>query len=206
MKPIERARLILFLTIVLSPLLVTPAFCWEATLWAVKDGDTLIVLRGREAITVRLQGIDAPELDQEFGEESRGVLEALVKDRMLKVEETGRDDYGRTVAAVVRDDGLDIGHELVGRGMAWYYPQYSDSATLDEAERKARERRKGLWASEKNPVAPWEYRNNAGSRAINVSGPSGSSGDSGGPVQVREYQRKDGTTVKSHTRSVPGNP
>jgi micrococcal nuclease len=41
---------------------------------SIADGDTATVLRGREQVKVRLNGIDAPEKSQSFGTKSKDAL------------------------------------------------------------------------------------------------------------------------------------
>jgi micrococcal nuclease len=38
---------------------------------AVKDGDSIVVLRDKEQIAIRLQDIDCPELSQAFGRQAK---------------------------------------------------------------------------------------------------------------------------------------
>ena len=51
---------------------------FDATVIAVMDGDTVLVLRDGRKIKVRLVNIDAPEADQKFGKESRDSLVNMV--------------------------------------------------------------------------------------------------------------------------------
>jgi micrococcal nuclease len=46
---------------------------------------------------------------------------------------------------------------MVRDGFAWRYVRYDKSGEFTDAEREAREHRRGLWA-DKHPVPPWEYR------------------------------------------------
>ncbi|WP_407699771.1 thermonuclease family protein [Stieleria sedimenti] len=47
---------------------------------------------------------------------------------------------------------------LVAAGLAWYYTQYAlDDTELANAECKAREAERGLWADPRH-VAPWDWR------------------------------------------------
>jgi micrococcal nuclease len=124
---------------------------------SVHDGDTLHVL-GADKLerTIRLEGIDAPELRQPFGTKARDALAALTKGKAVEVIGGKPDRYGRTVARV-EVDGQDVGHRLVSDGLAWHYTRYSHDTGLADAERQAREARRGLWIDGK-PVAPWDWR------------------------------------------------
>ena len=44
---------------------------------AIIDGDSAKVLRDKKTIEVRLVGIDAPEMDQPFGKQSKRFLRAV---------------------------------------------------------------------------------------------------------------------------------
>jgi endonuclease YncB( thermonuclease family) len=123
----------------------------------VHDGDTLTALDDTNTqYRIRLQGIDAPELGQPFGRVSRDRLAALAKGKAATITPHGRDRYGRTIATIEIEHD-ELGHRLVAEGLAWHYSRYSDDATLDTAQRAARDARRGLWADEA-PTPPWEWR------------------------------------------------
>lgn len=122
----------------------------------ISDGDTIKVLVNKEAITVRLEGIDAPESGQSFGKKSKEALAELVAGKSVTVKKTGTDKYKRTLGIVILED-VEVNAKLIEDGWAWHFKKYNDEdrlATLEEAARKAK---RGLWADE-NPLAPWEYR------------------------------------------------
>lgn len=131
----------------------------EGRVVSVKDGDTLVVLYNKQSITVRLYGIDAPELKQDFGQQAKSKLSTLVLNKTIRVDRrgTGKDNYGRMIGEIfVGRKSVNI--QLVEIGMAWWYYRYAvNDEALQRAEQKARDRRLGLW-SKPNPVAPWEYR------------------------------------------------
>jgi endonuclease YncB( thermonuclease family) len=92
----------------------------------VVDGDTFRI--GRE--TIRLEGIDAPELRQACadgwpaGEVAREALADLLWAGRPKCERVKTDRYGRTVA-VCRVNDEDIAAAMARRGLAWSYMTYS---------------------------------------------------------------------------------
>ena len=151
---------------------------WTGRVVAVHDGDTLTVLAGREAIKVRLDEIDAPELRQAYGRVSKKSLSALCFGRHAEVREQGRDKYGRVLGRVICA-GTDANAEQVRRGYAWFYAQYGRDPALRDLESSARARRVGLWA-DPNPAPPWEFRHEGASESFGPGGGSGSRSGSGG--------------------------
>lgn len=124
---------------------------------AIHDGDTLTVLTAaKEQVKVRLEGIDAPELKQDFGSRARQELSSLVFNKQVTVKVTGHDRYQRTLGRIFYGD-LDVNLELVKRGMAWRFDQYSKEPALGEAQTAAKRAKRGLWAGG-NPIPPWEWR------------------------------------------------
>ena len=122
----------------------------------VHDGDTLTLLVDRRQYKVRLEGIDAPEIGQDFGSRAKQALSKQCFGKSVHVETHGQDRYGRTLGEVFVD-GKSANLMLVKEGMAWHYKKYSDSTELAEAESQAREKKLGLW-SDPAAIAPWEFR------------------------------------------------
>ena len=129
----------------------------------IADGDTITVLDANNTQhKIRLQGIDAPEKAQPFGQKSKQSLSQMVYNKQVTVEYQKKDKYGRTVGKVVFN-GLDICLEQIKLGMAWHYKQYEseqtkeDRETYAQAEHAARTQALGLW-KDKNTVPPWEFR------------------------------------------------
>lgn len=122
----------------------------------VTDGDTITVLVGREQVKVRLDGIDAPERRQAFGNAAREKLAGLVFEQDVKVITKGKDRYGRTIGVVVAGE-RSVNLQMVEAGLAWHYVEYSKDMELARAEREARAAKRGLWADQ-SPMAPWEFR------------------------------------------------
>jgi len=130
---------------------------------AVKDGDTVEVLRAGKAVRVRLAEIDAPESRQDFGTQAKKFLSGLVFGKTVTVLVTDTDRYGRLVAHLTLADGRDANKELLKAGWAWWYRQYSKDAELGKLQDEARAAGRGLWAG-KAPVEPWLFRRKSGGR------------------------------------------
>lgn len=129
----------------------------------ITDGDTIKVLHAGRAETVRLQGVDAPERRQAYGERARRFAADLSFDRTVVVRAAGRDRNGRLLGEVVLPDGRSLNQELVRAGYAWWFRRYSRDARLARLEEEARQGRRGLWADQA-PQPPWDFR--VGARAI----------------------------------------
>lgn len=145
-------------------LVVVPGLAWadfDGRVVRVSDGDTVNVLRehadgSKEQVRVRLASIDAPERRQAFGTRSRQLLAELVFDRTVRVEEQGRDRYGRVIG-VLHVDGSNANQAMVRAGLAWAYRQYLNDSTMVRLETGAKRARRGLWA-DADAMAPWEFR------------------------------------------------
>jgi endonuclease YncB( thermonuclease family) len=130
---------------------------------AIADGDTVTVLDAANVQTkIRLQGIDAPEKKQAFGQKSKQHLSDLVFNKQVIIEYSKKDRYGRTIGKIVVD-GVDANLEQVNAGMAWHYKKYlreqppEDRVSYSNAEGEARAKHLGLWVNP-SPIPPWEFR------------------------------------------------
>ena len=129
----------------------------------VADGDTVTVLSPtREQIKVRLAGIDAPELRQPYGSQSKSSLSQLLFAQTVTVQWSKHDQYGRVIGRILAG-GRDASLEQIRTGMAWHYKRYASEqppilrSAYANAELYARRQRIGLW-SPINPQPPWELR------------------------------------------------
>lgn len=84
------------------------------------DGDTLRC----DGARVRLWGIDAPEMAEPGGQESKSALVALIDGQAVTCEQIDTDRYRRIVARCYVD-GRDVGGMLVTGGWARDWPRYS---------------------------------------------------------------------------------
>lgn len=132
------------------------------TVIAVHDGDTITLQNESGQKKIRLAGIDAPELNQPFGVESRIALREAVLDKAVLVETSKSDKFGRVVGRVILD-GQDINLKQVQSGMAWVYREYlrelskEDRVVYIEAETQSKTSDAGLWKDE-SPIEPWTSR------------------------------------------------
>lgn len=125
---------------------------------AIVDGDSFKAKIQGVVMDFRLEGVDAPERDQAFGEQSREILRSLIEGRELVLVPSDTDRYGRTVVRVWVG-ALAVNRELVARGAAWFDPEYSSDDGLYREELAARDAQRGLWALPfEQRIEPWEWR------------------------------------------------
>lgn len=125
----------------------------------VSDGDTIVVRgEGRKPLTVRLIGVDAPEVDGPYrkaeagGWEARGFVGSLLRDQPVFLEsdpqQGPRDKHGRILAYVYRaNDCVLINGEIIKQGYGESYRRFRFSHREEFAryEQEARKHRRGLW-------------------------------------------------------------
>ncbi len=140
-----------------------PAAAWQGTVTRINDGDTVTLKRDaprRNTVTVRLYGIDAPELAQAFGKQAARRLAAqLPAGTRVDVDTQYTDPHGRDVA-VLRAGNVVINERLIASGSAWVFSRYCKARFCRQwraLEKKARTDRIGLWR-EGNPTPPWTWR------------------------------------------------
>lgn len=131
----------------------------------VHDGDSLTIVAQGKRVSVRLKGIDAPELSQPFGSNARQALASLVLNRPVTVSYSKTDQYGRLVGRVHVDECIDVSLHLLTVGMAWFYGAFQCElpkairSKFESGQETARTARVGIW-SQNNPESPWAHRGN----------------------------------------------
>ena len=123
----------------------------------VHDGDTLTIAEHGRKVRVRLDGIDAPELEQRYGWAALRSLAHLCRGTNATVTERGKDEEGDILGSVTCGN-TDANAEQVKRGFAWVFRTYLPlGSPLYELETNARLTQRGLW-HDKDPIPPWEWR------------------------------------------------
>jgi endonuclease YncB( thermonuclease family) len=141
--------------------LSAPAARIEGVVTRVFDGDTLLVVDAAgDPVTVRLSGVDAPEMCQPHGPAARQALEEMVLNRQVVALPKGQDDHGRTLAKLKRGS-LDVGDRLVRDGHAWSYRYRDDKGPYVAQERMAHALYRGLHA-DRQAISPREFRRRHG--------------------------------------------
>ena len=106
----------------------------------VLDGDTIEVLQvNNERTRIRLNGIDAPEKKQDFGQRSRQFLNDQIALQVVTIHGDETDRYGRVLGTVWLN-GRDINAEQIRHGMAWAYRYHgiASNAEYEALEKEAR--------------------------------------------------------------------
>lgn len=136
--------------------------------YTVEDADTIRYMQGGEEHTLRLAGIDAPEVphdnsyagnkvfqDQPHGTRSTKMLKQLLaqqKKITAVYDPTSAGTYGRKAGLLMGDDGRNLNLELVRQGAAAALPfgtkksRLYKTADFLRAEQQAVEGQAGMWA------------------------------------------------------------
>ncbi len=124
----------------------------EAKVKRVIDGDTVELDKGQ---IVRLVGVNAPENDQPFDDETTDFVKKLVEGKKIKLEYDAykSDRFGRILAYVIIDN-KNLSVELVKKGLAKVViyekrkPLIYQQQLLD-AEKEAKDKKLGIWSETK---------------------------------------------------------
>ena len=133
-----------------------------ATIIRVVDGDTIAVSVNGKNETVRIIGIDTPEVVNPrktvecFGKEASDIANVTFENNktvLLESDSTQgeRDKYQRLLRYVWIDDVTDFGKLMIDNGYASEYTYdlpYKYQNIYQQAEKAAREAKKGLWADD----------------------------------------------------------
>ncbi len=127
----------------------------SGTVVHVLDGDTYDILTlDKDKIRIRMEGIDTPEKGMPYYRTSKRYLSSLCMHQVVKLEVTGTDRYGRTLAYAYLEDGRELSREMLKAGLAWHYKKYNSSRELSNLELDARKQGIKIW-SDPNPMPPW---------------------------------------------------
>jgi endonuclease YncB( thermonuclease family) len=160
---------VLFLA-TLALFFVNPAFSFagQYDVIRVTDGDTIQVKAGGITTTVRLVGIDAPEVShsknqpgQPFGNAATKYLAAMVLNKTVEIKSYGPDRYGRTLAEVVLGN-RNINIEMIQAGLSEGY-RGKPASGLDlvpyrKAEEEAKTAKRGMWVLGEKYISPRDWR------------------------------------------------
>lgn len=127
----------------------------------IVDGDTIDIDISGKSNRVRLLGVNTPESvaqnrpDECYGREASEYLKSLLEKRKVSIEldlkKPERDEYGRILAYIMRDDKLNINKAMIEGGYAYEYTykgqKYKYQSEFKQSQNIAKQEKKGLWAS-----------------------------------------------------------
>ena len=122
----------------------------------VVDGDTILAEAKGKEIKIRLVEIDAPEMNQPFGAQSKNFLNRLLYGKDVTLISQGEDRYGRTLGEIYAN-GDSANALMIKSGFAWVYDRYVKDSSLYKYQDQAKAENLGLWRA-KDPIAPWVWR------------------------------------------------
>jgi len=157
-----------FLLLVILFAVPLVSFAEEFTVIKVFNGDTIQVKGQDTPFTVRLAGIDAPELSakkseeaQPFGREARTYLENLILNKRVSIKGYGEKSYGLMWGEVFLGD-RNVSLEMLRAGYAAVYleksPKELDLSRYYPDQKEAKAAKKGIWALGNNYVSPAQWR------------------------------------------------
>lgn len=131
----------------------------------VVDGDTLEAdIRGNSA-TIRLQGVDTPEVHEEnnasewecdisrehlreYGEKASKFVKDNYEDRDVRVVYHGEGVYGRTIGSIYMNE-TSLEKQLLRKGLAQTYEKssFKEKDRFQQIESKTRREKKGVWST-----------------------------------------------------------
>ena len=140
-------------------LLLFPVYLYSQDLTGkvvgVIDGDKIEFQTKDSTFKASLKGVDAPELDQPFGWESKKLLDSyLNKPATVKLHKLKQED---NISVTLFVEGENVNLSLISLGYAWHFKEYSTDGQLALAEIFTREQKLGLWQYE-NPTSPSDFR------------------------------------------------
>lgn len=89
----------------------------------VVDGDTFRI--SSRPVSIRVWGIDAPEIEEFGGVAATAALTQLISGQHLRCRQRDIDRYGRIVGQCVLADGRDVAAEMIASGTAREFCRFS---------------------------------------------------------------------------------
>ncbi len=127
----------------------------------VLDGDTLVANVAGKEVTVRLIGIDTPEVMdprkpvQCYGPEASAKAKEILSNKEIYIEKEkakgNYDKYGRVLAYAKFTDGTSYNQYMIENGFAKEYTfnkeKYKYQKEFKDAQKKAKKEKLGLWSA-----------------------------------------------------------
>jgi endonuclease YncB( thermonuclease family) len=100
----------------------------------VNSGDTITIFNLNRPVRVKLLGVDAPEMNQAFGEVAKKHLADLVCDKSVLVEYSGISADSSLNGRVLLNNA-DIGAQMIRDGVAWFDPNNENRLNAKRSRR-----------------------------------------------------------------------
>ena len=105
-------------TLIISILLMLPTILFAQVISGkvvkIADGDTFTLLvNNHDQVKVRLDGIDAPEKKQAFGNKAKQYLSSMIWGTPVTVKVLKKDRYGRSIGKVSTSRFKDVNLEMI---------------------------------------------------------------------------------------------
>ncbi len=185
----------------------------------VIDGSTVVVeTQSKTKFVVKCQATSVPQHAEPYADYSRQRLSNVVLRKIVAVEYTGRDEYGRLNGTIFLNEE-DVCLDQIAVGLARFDPQAPNKLKTSRRElyasreQHARVSGTGVWTTSAAATADSKVPDNdvigQGTTPASVNQSAASSVlapntlNNGAAVDVRSYFRKDGTYVPSHKRTAP---
>jgi micrococcal nuclease len=100
------------------------------------------------------ESVDPRRPTECYGKEAKNYMIELLQDKKVRLQldalKPERDEYGRVLAYIWREDGLFVNQDMIERGYAYEYTykqeKYKFQENFKSTQGKAKERAVGLWA------------------------------------------------------------
>ncbi len=133
-------------------LTITPGYTYYQVK-KVYDGDTVLLTNGQK---VRLLGVNTPEVETRYkpaeagGEQAKTWLKEVLQNKKVRLETDveKKDKYGRKLAYLFTEQGLNINLQLLNKGLATlniHPPNVKYSAEFIQAQQQAENNQAGVW-------------------------------------------------------------
>ncbi len=139
----------------------------QFTIVKIFDGDTIQVKGFGLKFTIRLVGIDTPELGrkgqkrQPYSLQAKQKLILLLQKKTISLKQYGMGGYNRVLAEIFVNE-TNINLEMVRSGFAEVYrgkrSKKFDAAPYFQAEKRAKQSRKGMWIQGAAYKSPRQWR------------------------------------------------
>ena len=205
-------------SLIVSVSTLAQTMIFQAKVIDVIDGSTVVVeTQTKTQFVVKCQAITVPQNAEPYADDARQRLSNVVLRKIVAVEYTGRDEYGRLLGTVFLNEE-DVCLDQIAVGLARFDPQAPNNIKTSRRElyasreQSARNNGTGVWTTSNAATPISDVLNNSvtgqgtTSSSVNqaaaksVVAPNTSNSTT---VDVHGYFRKDGTYVPSHKRTEP---